>query len=224
MKRVLDAHLLGRQVFQFNHRNRQAVDETHQVRAARLFAALHGELAHHQKVVALRVFKVYQHHPIAPALAINLHLHRHATHQCLVKGAVALDERGVIRLAQLVRHLVQHRTGDLRIQPRQGLTQLALQQHLAIVAALGAVAVRRNVRASAVVPAGVLKPGEGKLFEVVFNHCVYSSALENKSPLSHISNQFHDALDHLVVTLRVPNGLNIQVKQSRLFLLLELDI
>ena len=124
------AHLLCRHVFQLDHRHRQTVDKAHQVGPTQLRALgtlpLYGELAHHQKVVSLRALKVHQLHPVAPALAVDFHLYRHTTHQRLVKGAVALDERRVIGLTDLVRHLVQYVGGCVRVQSAQRFAQLAL--------------------------------------------------------------------------------------------------
>ena len=75
-----------------------------------------------------------------------------------------------MQLGDPMQHLVQHRLGHVRIQAAQRIEQPPRQHHLPVVGALGRIAVRRDVRAVAVFPAGVLEPGEGELFEVVFSH------------------------------------------------------
>ncbi len=65
-----DIRLLSRRVLEFDHRNRQAVDEAHQIRAARLLGALHRVLIHHQKAVVLRMLEVDQAHTVAALLAV----------------------------------------------------------------------------------------------------------------------------------------------------------
>lgn len=124
-----------------SHRHRQAVDEAHQVGPARLLASQNGELRYHQEVVAFGLVEVHQLHAVAAALARDLHLDRHAAHQRFVEGAVALDQRGVFGLGDLVRDLVENVGRRVRVEPGQGLAQFALQQHLAVIAAFRGVAV-----------------------------------------------------------------------------------
>ena len=82
-------------------------------------------------MVALRILEVHQLHPVTTAFAGNLHLHRHPAHQRFVKGAVALDQGGVLGLGKLVCYFVQHGGRCLMVEQSQCRTQLALQQHLA---------------------------------------------------------------------------------------------
>ena len=171
-KCIFDACLRSGWVLRFDHRQWQAIDEAHQVGSTQPLATLYGELAHHQKMVALRVFKIHQLHAVSTAFAgnLHLHLHRHPAHQRFVKGAVALDQGGVLGLGKLVCYFVQHGGRCLMVEQSQCRTQLALQQHLAVISALWRVTVRGNVEAGAVIPAGVLKPLEGEVFEFGFRH------------------------------------------------------
>jgi len=65
---IPDVGLLVGRVLQLDHRQRQAVDEGHQVRATRLFGAAHGELADQQEIVIARLGKVDQVNQIAALL------------------------------------------------------------------------------------------------------------------------------------------------------------
>ncbi len=90
--------------------------------------------------------------------------------QRFVKAAVVLDQRWLMQFGDAMQYLVQHRLGYTRIQPVQRIEQAPLQQHLPVIGALGRIAVRGDVWAMAVFPAGVLEPGQGELFEIVFSH------------------------------------------------------
>ena len=81
----------SRRVLQFDHRDGQAVDEAHQIGPARLLAALHRELVHHQKAVVLALLEVDQPHAVValrPRAIPPPHLQEQP-----VEGAVVLDQR-----------------------------------------------------------------------------------------------------------------------------------
>jgi hypothetical protein len=79
----------------------------------------------------------------------------------------------VVGLRQLAGHLVENGFGNGLVEAMQRGAKLAGQDGLAVVAALRGVAVWRYIRAVQVVPAGVLEPGEGELFEVGFSHAAW---------------------------------------------------
>jgi hypothetical protein len=103
-----DIRLLRSGIFQLDHRDRQTVDEAHQVRPAQMPATLDGELIDHQKAIAARVLEIDQPHPIPTPSALAFHLDRHAVDQRLVESAVALDQRRMVGL------------GDVMLPPRRG--------------------------------------------------------------------------------------------------------
>jgi hypothetical protein len=171
VERRPDVGLLRCGVLQLDHGDRQPVDEAHQIGPPRLLAALHGELVHHQKAVGLRLLEVDQAHTVAALLAARLlHLDRQPVEQRLVKAPVGLHQRRLLQRAHAVQHLVEQRLRQARVQTQQRLAQAADKQHLAVVAALGRVAIGRDVRAVPVFPAGVLEPGQRELLELVFSH------------------------------------------------------
>ena len=166
-----DAGLFRGGVFQLQHRDGQAVDETHQVGPARLLAALHGELVDHQKAVALGLLEVDQAQAVAPLDALGIgDIDRDAVDQRFVHGAVALDQRGVVGLDHCMGGFVQRTGRHAWVQPGQRVGQFLPQHHLPPVGAGRGVAVGSDVGPAPEVPAGVLQPGDGLLLDVVFGH------------------------------------------------------
>ncbi len=163
-----DVRLLIGRVLQLQHCNGQAVDEAHQVGAPGLLGALHRELVDHQEAVALRALEIHQPHPVAALAPGLVHLHRHAIHQPFVEGAVAEKQRGVRCLGDMVHHFVERGCGDGGVQNPQGLLQPAGQDDLAVILALRRLAIRGNVRPEAGLPAALLEPAKGELFQVIF--------------------------------------------------------
>ncbi len=106
-----DVGLLVGEVLQLDHRDGQAVDEADEVRAARLLAALHGELVDHQKLVVLRLREVDEAHAVAALASVGRHLHRNALQQRLVEAAVVQQERRLFRSADPAHRFVERRLG-----------------------------------------------------------------------------------------------------------------
>jgi len=84
---------LGGSVLQFQHRQRQAIDEQHHIRPARVFVLDDAELVYHQPVVVVDLVEVDDLRLPASdvALAIAI-LDGHAVHQQAVQRAVAHDD------------------------------------------------------------------------------------------------------------------------------------
>ena len=106
-------------------------------------------------------------------LPVDLHLNRYPGNQRLVKSTVALDQRGMIGLGDLVRYLFEGGFRNGGVEAMQRGAELIGQQHFAVVAALGRVAVGGDIGTMEVIPAGVLEPSDGELFEMIFgNHFI----------------------------------------------------
>ena len=90
---IPDVGLLVGGVLQLDHCQRQAVDEGHQVRTARLFGAGHGELADQQEVVVARVREVDQVDQIGALFLAFGELDRDAGQQKPMHAAVAGDQQ-----------------------------------------------------------------------------------------------------------------------------------
>ena len=143
----LEGGLLVRGVFQLNHHQRHAVHKQHQVQPLLLLLIHHRELVDHQELVVLRSGKVDQPHPLATLVAVLLPAHRHALGQQAMEGFIAGQQIGHAG-PQHVFHRQVHQVGRQPVvdAPRR-LRQASAQQHLAVVAALWSLAVRRQFRA-----------------------------------------------------------------------------
>ena len=117
---------------QLDEDQRQAVDETHQVRApvvVRHAHALDLQLAHGQEAVVRDVAEVDHLRVRVARLAGGIApLHRHPAADEAVELAVVLDERaGEIDARQLLDGLLPGRLRDVRVQPRERGAQVANQ-------------------------------------------------------------------------------------------------
>ena len=88
-----DIGLLVGRVLQLDQYQRQTVDEQDDVRAARVFRPLEGELVDRQPFVAPGLAPVNKPHEVTPRFAVLLVLHRHAAHQQLVEMPVGRQQR-----------------------------------------------------------------------------------------------------------------------------------
>ena len=166
----MSACSVGR-VLQLDHRHRQAVDEAHHVGPARLLGALHRELVHHQKAV------------VAPAARNRSAAHgrRASRRRCSTStGTPSSNASWKARLLWIsdgsCSLATRCATSSSTVSGISGFRRRSASSSRSAAPPAGsprapASAVRRDVGAVAVVPAGVLEPGEGELFEVVFvNH------------------------------------------------------
>ena len=127
-------------VLQLDDRERQAVDEEHDVRPAVVLALDDGELVDRQPVVVLRVVEVDDARLRAGDRAVRAAvLDRDAVDEHPVEGAVALDQRRRVGRGQLAEGVVQRLGRQVGVEPGERLAQPPLQDHVAVVriAALG---------------------------------------------------------------------------------------
>jgi len=122
-RRARGGRLISR-ILQLQHRQRQAVDEQHDVRAAGVTVLGDGELTHRQVVVVVGVVEIGQAKRAVPACAVlQLILDLHAVHQQAVKRAVLLDQRRAVgRMRDLIKRglfqvVFSHRRTHCSSQP-----------------------------------------------------------------------------------------------------------
>ena len=152
----VQGRLLVPGVLEFDHHQRQAVDEQHHIGAPLNSVLDHRELGDCQPVVGVRVGEVHQAHPVAPDGAILcVELHPDPLDHELVQAAVLLDQRGRLARDYLHQGIVAGFGRNLRVEPLDGGPQAPQQQHVGIRLALGRAAVRADL---GVAGAGVAQP------------------------------------------------------------------
>ncbi len=119
-------------VFKLNHRQRESVNEHHDIRPAHMLARHHGELIHRQPVVVFRASRIHQ-----PNLSVTLAIFPHprdvhAVGEHAVEGTVVLDENRSLRAHHFARRLVQCLFGQVRVETGKGSPQAPEQHHVAI--------------------------------------------------------------------------------------------
>ena len=92
----------------------------------------------------------------------------HAVYQQAMESAVVLRQAGMSPRGHDMHHFLDRCGRQLAVQPPHRLRQPALQHHHPEVRPLRRVAFWRQGSPGDVAPARVLKPLEGKLFELVF--------------------------------------------------------
>jgi hypothetical protein len=144
---VLDGGVLVGHVLQLDDRERQTVDEHHQVGPPVVVALDDRELVDHQPVVLVGLVEVGQAQVRDLGLAARTRdLHREAVAQQLVERAVVGEQRGRAGVEELPHRLGDGRRRRVGVEVQQRLLQPAAQRHLRIVVALRARLARRDVR------------------------------------------------------------------------------
>ena len=115
-------------------RQRQAVDEHHDVRPAVVLVLDDGELVDRQPVVVVGVVEV-EHPRLRPAdrAVGRAVLDRHAVHQQAVDGAVARHQRRPFGARELAEGVVERLGGQRRVELRERVAQPLRQHDLAVV-------------------------------------------------------------------------------------------
>ena len=155
--------LVGR-VLQLDDRQRQAVDEEHDVRPAVVLVLDDGELVDGQPVVVVGIVEVDHPRLRAADRAVGRAvLHRHAVHEQAMHRAVARRQLRAFGPRELAEGVVERLGGQTAVEPRQRVAQPLRQHDLAVVAALRGRLAGRDLRAVPDRPADALEPGEGGL-------------------------------------------------------------
>ena len=145
VERLADGGLFIRNVFEFQHRQRDAVDEHHHIGAPVEMAFLHRELVDGEKFVGFGIRKINQ-----PDLVVNdfarlvAKLHIHAFHQQPMKRAVVFDERGMADEPEFPQRFLQTFQRNLGIQILQLGLQPVEKKNLLVIRALRRRFARRN--------------------------------------------------------------------------------
>ena len=179
-----DVRLLVGRVLELDHRDRQAVDEAHQVGPPGVLGALDGELVHDQKAVccgcrsrsAARGRRAFRR--LAPLPLADRRSTPHESGGC--SGSAPA------RAAWPPRCTTSSSTvsGMPGFRRRSASSNRPSQQHLPIVGALGRLAVRRDVRAVRYSNPESWNQARADLFEIVFRHSLidrpYFAALQHR--------------------------------------------
>jgi len=166
-----DIGVLVAGVLQLQHRQRQPVDEQHQVGPAVELGALHAKLVDRQPFISGHVAKVNESDPVTAPLAILLELDRHTFHQPTVHLAIGLHLPEDVRIEHLARCFVLSAGRNVRVQAADGRAQAVGQDDLAVGVALAARGVGigwRNIGTMSGVPAQASQPLQRRLFDMVF--------------------------------------------------------
>src|SRR5690606_39684677 len=92
--------VIGR-VLKLNHRQRQAVDKHHYIRATVALAADNGKLVHHQKLVVVDRTKINQAGVIVLFFAVVAVFHLNPFQQILVEGVIGVNQHRAVGLGDL---------------------------------------------------------------------------------------------------------------------------
>ena len=150
--------LVGR-VLQFDHAQRQAVDEQHYVRPAGVLVLGDGELVDGKPVVVGRVFEVDDADLIPAHCALGIAvLDLDSVDEHAVEGAIAGFDGRALRAYQLAECVVERFDRQAGVQSGQGVPEPKIQHHLSVVAALCNGRVGGDVRSLSNLPAQVGKP------------------------------------------------------------------
>ena len=168
--RRLDGGVFIGGVFQFDHHQRNAVHEQHQIRPLVLVPpavrmADHRELVGDDKLVVRRIGKVDQPHPLAALVPILVGGYRHALGQQAMECLVIRQQFGRMNALHFLQACLQKGGRQLGIDALERRFQPPGQQHLVVAAALRPVAVRCNIRRVDVVVAQALEQLDGKIFD-----------------------------------------------------------
>ncbi len=177
---VPDIDVLGAWALELQHRQRQAVDETHDIGAAQLAAALQGELVDGAKVVGRELGEIHQQRPVMDDLVVALVLHGHTVQQQAVKGAIADHHVEAFRLAHHRQRLLDGIIGQVRVKPPNRRLQIANQQHLAVVGPFRREGSRRDIRPVGDLPATLGEPLKAEPFQLILGHTL--SPLPGRAP------------------------------------------
>ena len=105
VERPIEGRVLVAGILQFDHTERQAIDEDHHVGPAVRLVLDHRVLVHRQPVVGVRIVKVDQPDLLAADGAVRAaNLDRNTLDHVAMQPAVLLDQRGRYRLRQLGEH------------------------------------------------------------------------------------------------------------------------
>ena len=150
-------------VLQLDHRQRQAVDEQHQVGPAGVAVFDHGELVDRRPGVGVGIIEVdHLRLRAADGAAGGPIFDRHAVHQQAMEGAVARCQGSPGRPRQLAKGVVERLLRQAGVEAAQSVAHGALEHHLRVA---GAHPVRsgRHLRPAGHVVAELPKPVERRI-------------------------------------------------------------
>ena len=127
-----DRRLLVRRVLELDHRQRQPVDEDHDVGPPLVLPLDHRELIDRQPIVVPRLVEV-DHPRLRPGdrPVLSSILDRHSVDQHPMYRPVAFDERRGFDPHHFAQRIAERLGGQLRIQPLERLPQAPFQDHVA---------------------------------------------------------------------------------------------
>ena len=134
MNALPDGRVLVGRVLQLDHRERQAVDEEHDVGPALVLAFDDRELVDRQPVVVGRIVEVDHPRLVAADGAVRAPvLDRDAVDEHPVDGTVALDERRRVGARQLPVGVLDGLGREVRVQAGERVAEPPLEDDIAVV-------------------------------------------------------------------------------------------
>ena len=169
-----DGGVLGGRVLQFHDRQRQAVDEEHDVGAALVAVFDDGELVDRQPVVIVRVVEIQDAHQVAAQRAVGAEVfHGHALDQHAVDGVVVGGQGRAVGAGQLAVGFVERGGGHARVETGERVAQATRQHDLGVVLTFRGRFAGRDGRAELHLVAQARQPGERGFFDDGFGETPY---------------------------------------------------
>lgn len=149
---------------QFQHCQRQSVDESRDVGADDLALALHDKLVGDEPAIGGQILTVEQAQANRPRLAILDDLDRHAGREHRVKCSVILLEFLTWHTEHGLNRRINHGGRRIRIERCQGAPEFRLQHALTIIAPCADRSVRRKMVAWQRAPTDQIEPRQRRQF------------------------------------------------------------
>ena len=147
IERAPDVGALIRCVLQLDHRQRQPVDEDHDVRSPVVLSFDHRELIYRQPIVRVGVIPIHQPNQIVHRAPILLVLDRHPLNQQPMKGVIVGNQRRMLRHGDFAESVFERFRRYVRVERGQRVAQPLCQHRLAEAGPLGVKLAGRDVRA-----------------------------------------------------------------------------
>ena len=156
-------------VFEFEDGEGEAVDEEEDVGAAMAFGGGDRELVGDEEVVVVGVLEVDELDVVGGFVALGAAVFDFdAFEQLVMEGAVVFEQVEVFGAEEGLDGGFDRALGEAGVEAGEGGGEVAGEEDVVVVGAIGGCAVGGEVRAGDVVPSGFLEPLETKGFELGF--------------------------------------------------------
>lgn len=179
LERVPDRGVLVRRVLEFQHCQRQAVEEEHYVGSTGVPVLDHSELVDREPIVVVWRIEVDRARLRSTDLAFGRAvLDRHAVDQQAMHRTVALDQVRALGTREFAEGVFDCVGWQGRIQPDECVSQATGEQHVAVVAPFCGRRAGTDLRTMRDVPADGLQPVDSCVFDDGFRKAGHSKRLK----------------------------------------------